>query len=86
MKNINITRIINAILIILAGITIVIGCVKCNAIASKDTDYNVITIDSCEYICSKYNTIGIIHKQNCKFCEKRDKQKTEELIKKLKEM
>ena len=49
-------------------------------------DYDVITIDSCEYISSKYNTIGIIHKQNCKFCEKRDKQKTEELIKKLKEM
>ena len=48
--------------------------------------YKVITIDSCEYISSKYNTIGIIHKQNCKFCEKRDKQKTEELIKKLKEM
>jgi hypothetical protein len=49
-------------------------------------NYDVITIDSCEYICSKYNTIGIIHKQNCKFCEKRDKQKTEELIKKFKEM
>lgn len=48
--------------------------------------YEIITIDSCEYISSKYNTIGIIHKQNCKFCEKRDKQKTEELIKKLKEM
>ena len=80
MKNINITRIINTILII------VIGCVKCNAITSEDTDYNVITIDSCEYISSKYNTIGIIHKQNCRFCEKRDKQKTEELIKKLKEM
>ena len=75
MKNINITRIINAILIILAGITIVIGCVKCNVITSEDTDYNVITIDSCEYICSKYSTIGIIHKQNCRFCKKRDKQK-----------
>lgn len=85
MKNINITRIINTILIILAGITIVIGCVKCNAITSKDTDYNVITIDSCEYI-KHPNCYYLVHKQNCKFCEKRDKQKTEELIKKLKEM
>lgn len=58
-----------------------VGC--CN---DNNGDYKVITIDSCEYISSKYNTIGIIHKQNCKFCEKRDKQKTEELIKKLKEM
>ena len=58
----------------------VVGCRYNNS-----GDYNVITIDSCEYISSKYNTIGIIHKQNCKFCEKRDKQKTEELIKKLKE-
>jgi thioredoxin-related protein len=58
------------------------GCYDHN----DDDDYNVITIDSCEYITSKHNTIGIIHKQNCKFCEKRNKQETEELIKKLKEM
>ena len=49
-------------------------------------DYNVITIDSCEYITSNYTTVGIIHKQNCRFCEKRNRQETEELIKKLKEM
>lgn len=53
---------------------------------NNEGDYKVITIDSCEYITSKHNTIGIIHKQNCKFCEKRNKQETEELIKRLKEI
>lgn len=69
------------IILFTATAFIAAGCCDDNKCA-----YEVITIDSCEYISSKYNTIGIIHKQNCKFCEKRDKQKTEELIKKLKEM
>ena len=47
--------------------------------------YEIITIDSCEYL-KHPNCYYLVHKQNCKFCEKRDKQKTEELIKKLKEM
>lgn len=46
--------------------------------------YEIITIDSCEYIRDP-NYYHLIHKQNCKFCEKRNKQEIEELIKKFKE-
>ena len=60
------------------------GC-RDNNNGNNDHGYIVITIDSCEYIREPYYH-HLIHKQNCKFCEKRDKQKTEELIKKLKEM
>jgi hypothetical protein len=60
------------------------GCCDTNN-GNNDHGYKVITIDSCEYI-KHPNCYYLVHKQNCKFCEKRDKQKTEELIKKLKEM
>ena len=69
--------------IILFALTAFITAGCCD---NNESDYKVITIDSCEYITSKHNTIGIIHKQNCRFCEERDKQKTEDLINKLKEM
>ena len=60
-----------------------VGC--CNDNGNNYHGYQVITIDSCEYIRDP-NYYQLTHKQNCKFCEKRNKQETEELIKKLKEM
>lgn len=64
------------------------GCDDAETYYTTKEGMDVAIIDSCEYI-KNYTHGGCItytHKGNCKFCEKRDKQKTEELIKKLKEM
>jgi hypothetical protein len=38
-------------------------------------EVEVFTIDSCEYIAwAGYKCGGIVHKQNCKFCVKRNKK------------
>ena len=55
-----------------------VGC------SNQYNGYEIITIDSCEYI-KHPNCYYLVHKQNCKFCKMRNKQETEELIKKLKE-
>lgn len=75
--------------IILFALTalIMVGCSD----KSDTDDFKTIVVDSCEYLYEEVPTSGgvyavMTHKGNCKFCEKRDKQKIEELIKKLKEM
>lgn len=49
-------------------------------------DYEVIIIDSCEYLRG-YRTLQnrLAHKGNCKFCEERRKKELEDLVYKLKE-
>ena len=44
-----------------------------------DSDFEIVTIDSCEYIVfdrvhGYAGSGGICHKQNCKFCEERSKK------------
>ena len=49
-------------------------------------DYEVIIIDSCEYIRG-YRTLDyrLAHKGNCKFCKERRQKELEDLVYKLKE-
>ena len=68
-------------------ITSIIACNKYNSDGSYKTsdkfyaDYNVVKIDSCEYIQSGYR---LTHKGNCKYCTERRKQELKELIEELK--
>ena len=49
-------------------------------------DYEIIIIDSCEYIRG-YRTLGyrLAHKGNCRFCKERRKKELEDLVDALKE-
>jgi hypothetical protein len=41
----------------------------------KEGEVVVFTVDNCEYVIwDGYKCGGIIHKQNCKFCIKRNKK------------
>lgn len=70
--------------IILFTIFLFSSCNKAN-IKEENTEYifnelghrfKIIEIDSCEYLFSKgAQRVAITHKGNCKFCEKRIKQK-----------
>ena len=76
------------IILFLLTALIMVGCTDDKPDAN---DFKTIVVDSCEYLYKEIPTTGggyavMAHKGNCRFCEKRDKQKTEELIKKLKEM
>lgn len=46
------------------------------------TGYNVVVIDSCEYIHGTL-TYGLSHKGNCKYCAERRKAEKEETTAKL---
>lgn len=57
--------------------------------AKRLNGFNIIIIDSCEYLKSKevdgYAGFGFFaHKGNCKFCAERRKQELKELIEQLK--
>ena len=71
-------------IILLALIVLMmVGCLKERDPISGEY-YNVIVVDSCEYLCgSKFATQG--HKGNCRFCKERRQKELEELIIKLKE-
>lgn len=67
-------------------ITSMISCNDYNPDGSIKTDtpagdFNVVKIDSCEYIESLYR---LAHKGNCKYCAERRKQELKELIEELK--
>lgn len=55
-----------------------IGCAKVDRSYRNriPESYNVIVIDSCEYVHSKY-TYGIAHKGNCRYCEERRRKRLE---------
>lgn len=72
-------------LCILAGLlTVAVSCQNGNVTSDSDEqiEYDVLVIDSCEYILVQSNTYFehhvncITHKGNCKFCkERRDNKK-----------
>lgn len=45
-------------------------------------NYDVATIDSCEYVC--LGTLGLAHKGNCRFCAERHKRELKEIVEQLK--
>lgn len=58
--------------------------------AKRLNGFNVIIVDSCEYLKSKevdgYAGFGFFaHKGNCKYCAERRKQELKELVKQLKD-
>lgn len=74
-------------LILLLLVFVMCGCYRQNADGSYTTgdafnEFNVLIIDSCEYIVDGYR---MAHKGNCKYCVERRKKEQEELIRKLKE-
>lgn len=46
-------------------------------------DYDIIIIDSCEYIRTSGYDTHYEHKGNCKYCAERRKKEQEELIRKI---
>lgn len=71
-------------LILLALAFVMCGCNKHieNTFRVGTVDYNVIVIDSCEYLKVGFE---FTHKGNCRFCAERRKKEQEELIHKIKE-
>lgn len=54
-----------------------IGCKESNGTSATTEagsgDLYVVSIDSCEYVVyDGYRNGGIVHKQNCKYCAKRN--------------
>jgi hypothetical protein len=50
--------------------------------AERLNGFNVIIVDSCEYVSHGY---WLAHKGNCKFCTERRKQELKELVEQLKD-
>lgn len=66
---------------------LIIGCTAYNQHTKEYycSDHNVVEIDSCEYVLITISTgtknySDIIHKGNCKFCEKRQKKFYTEIV------
>lgn len=75
------------LILLLALAFVMCGCYRQNAdgsytVGNALTEFNVLTIDSCEYIVDGY---WMSHKGNCKYCTERRKKEQEELIRKIKE-
>ena len=49
------------------------------------SDYEIVVIDTCQYIRTSGYDVHYEHKGNCKFCAERRKKEQEELIRKIKE-
>ena len=50
--------------------------------AERLKGFNIIVIDSCEYIRGAHK---LAHKGNCRFCEERRQKELEELVEQIKE-
>lgn len=60
---------------------------ECNKVKSNfGKIYNVVEIDSCEYLVKHSNTyyghdvISITHKGNCKYCRERNRQMVKDIL------
>ena len=54
---------------------IMVGCENENSKSNKVDGFNIITVDSCEYIIRPYYKGGVMsHKGNCKYCLERNKK------------
>ena len=49
------------------------------------SDYEIVVIDTCQYIRTSVYDVHYEHKGNCKFCAERRRKEKEELIRKIKE-
>lgn len=85
------------LLILIIAIFALCGCVEnsqvnipkqeCKKVTSNfGKTYNVIEIDSCEYLVKHSNTyyghdvISITHKGNCKYCRERNRQMIKDIL------
>lgn len=65
------------ILFILATV-LLCSCEKTTTVYSKGNfPYDVVEIDSCEYIKSAYR---LAHKGNCKYCRERNKEMIKDIL------
>ena len=54
--------------------------------SNYNTTYNVVEIDSCEYLVNHsdtyygYDVISITHKGNCKYCRERNRQTIKDIL------
>jgi hypothetical protein len=63
---------------------IMVGCNNLDSKLYKQTDdYDIIVMDSCEYIKAHYYD-DIVHSGNCRFCKERRQKELEELVEQLK--
>lgn len=75
------------IILLLMVITSIIACNEHHPDGSYktsnrlDATYNLIKIDSCEYINTSFR---LAHKGNCKYCAERRKQELKKLVEELK--
>ena len=60
---------------------------ECKKVTSNfGKTYNVVNIDSCEYLVTHSNTyygydvISITHKGNCKYCQKRNREMVKNIL------
>ena len=63
-------------LIVLALLaTMMVGCAEETPKSNRVDGFNIITVDSCEYIVRSYYKGGVMaHKGNCKYCLERNKK------------
>ena len=55
--------------------TIMVGCEKKGYKGGRVDGFDIVIVDSCEYIISTYAHGGIMaHKGNCRFCAERNKR------------
>lgn len=56
-----------------------------SSVVRRMSDYEIVVIDSCQYIRTSVYDVHYEHKGNCKFCAERRRKEQEELIRKIKE-
>ena len=73
-------------LLLLAFPLMMIGCrghdKRVKLPSSDISEYEVVIIDSCEYI-KNFGSTKLAHKGNCRFCAERRKQEIKELIEEI---
>ena len=69
-------------IVLLALLTmIMVGCEKKGRKGGSIDGYDIVIVDSCEYIISTYAHGGVMaHKGNCKYCLERSKKMIKEQI------
>ena len=61
-------------LLIILSVVVLTGC-EYDAKTAREQETKVIEVDSCEYVTwSGLYKGGIVHKQNCKYCNERAKK------------
>lgn len=74
------------IILLLVTALIMVGCENQDDAARLEeakrfNGYNIVVIDSCEYL---YKIYSLSHKGNCRFCKERRQKELKELVEQLK--